>query len=323
MEATETTKTTTTTEGLPTDEDLREALAEAAHRTLTFQQQADAIFARLDLRPDAAARTQRTAATLLHRARVNLVRVQAFLVHPEVPVSQLMLPSDDGDDEQEEDEEDEEEEEEEEENTVRFATSPKRVAEMWRRVLVDAETMVVRGYDWLFVEVAAFLRTRLGPEVRAQISRALAACVEEAAVAQHLRRAERHLSRVEALCARGRRPTGPAVTALAADVALLTQTYPHNPAVAAFLAHAHSAMPPATQQPVSSATKATTRTTMTATAARQAAQCRRCVERVLAASERARAALEARIAEEQQRTDADTARLLALPEFAHAAGSSE
>lgn len=300
--------------GLPTDEDVQRALAEAASRTLTFQQQANAVLARIG-RPRAE-RVARTAATLLHRARVNLLRVQAFLAHPDVPVSQLMLPSSstepDEEEEEQEEQEDGDEREEEEGEKTRFGTDPRRVAEMWRRVLVDAEAMVAHGHDRLFVEVAAFVHTRLAPAVRAHTAAALAACVEEAAVARHLRPAARHLARIDALAARGRRAPAPAAAALAADVALLAQTYPHNPAVAAFLARARTALASATTTSSSSSSQQQQQ----ARAARQAAQCRQCVERVLAASERARAALEARLASEQARTDAATERLLALPEFA-------
>ena len=314
--------------GLATDEELQRALAEAESRTLTFQQHVDAVLARIG-RPRAE-RASHAAATLLRRARVNLVRVQAFLAHPDVPVSQLTLPpsssssssssSEEQEEEQEEDEdeedddeeEDEEEEEEEEGAKTRFGTDPRRVAGMWQHVLEDAEAMVARGYDRVFVEVGAFVRERLSPAVRAHTAAALAACVEEAAVARHLRTAARHLARVEALQARGRRPPAPALAALAADTALLAQTYPHNPAVAAFLARARTVTAAAT----SAAQQQQPPRAVTASAARQAAQCRRYVERVLAASERARVALETRLAREQQRTDAEAERLLALPEFA-------
>lgn len=315
--------------GLATDEELQRALAEAESRTLTFQQHVDAVLARIG-RPRAE-RASHAAATLLRRARLNLVRVQAFLAHPDVPVSQLTLPpssssssssSEEQEEEQEEDEdeedddeeEDEEEEEEEEGAKTRFGTDPRRVAGMWQHVLEDAEAMVARGYDRVFVEVGAFVRERLSPAVRAHTAAALAACVEEAAVARHLRTAARHLARVEALQARGRRPPAPALAALAADTALLAQTYPHNPAVAAFLARARTVAAAATTTATSAAQQPPR--AVTASAARQAAQCRRYVERVLAASERARVALETRLAREQQRTDAETERLLALPEFA-------
>ena len=316
--------------GLATDEELQRALAEAESRTLTFQQHVDAVLARIG-RPRVE-RASHAAATLLRRARVNLVRVQAFLAHPDVPVSQLTLPpssssssSEEQEEEQEEDEdeedddeeEDEEEEEEEEGAKTRFGTDPRRVAGMWQHVLEDAEAMVARGYDRVFVEVGAFVRERLSPAVRAHTAAALAACVEEAAVARHLRTAARHLARVEALQARGSRPPAPALAALAADTALLAQTYPHNPAVAAFLARARTVTAATTTTATSAAQQQQQQPrAVTASAARQAAQCRRYVERVLAASERARVALETRLAREQQRTDAEAERLLALPEFA-------
>jgi len=278
----------------------------------------------------------------LHRARVNLYRVLHFIVHPEIPVSQLMLPSapkhnkegeeeeeeeeggeeeegeEEGEEEEGEDEEGEEEEEEEEEGRKkRFGTDPKRVAMIWEKVLADCVEMVKKHYDDVFVEIQQFLKVRMSAELRRAVEYKLGLYLEESSVARLLSSAERHLARVEALIARKRsNPT--AVKSLADDIAILEQTYPNNPAIVDFITRATPLANSSTASSTSSrstSSRPARQRPISASAARQAAQCRAYVERVLAQSQRANAALDAQIKEEREKAISDADSLLALPEF--------
>ena len=323
--------------GLPSDEELQRELEAVENETLTFQKHVDEVFARLT--DTKAENTRSAAAAVLHRARVNLLRVMSFLTHPDVPVSQLMLPtaprsSEQEDEEEEEEQEDgeeceeeceegeeEEEEESEEGGKRRYGTDPQRVAKMWSSVLKDAGIILERHYDAMFVEAADFVHKRLSPDIRAAVTAQLNAHVEQAAADKLLAKAGRHLARVEALVAR-KRSNATAVDALAGDLAVLQAAYPENESVREFLERAQPVLEQAqAQQPAArrgSARSSGAARPMSAAAQRQAAQCRRCVERVLAESKKASEALEAQIKAEQRETDAAVDRLLALPEFSKA-----